>query len=269
MAFSRQQIEQALLTAQTGSATSFENMKTSAAQSLSETRLGSLLGKAGVKFGATKQEPSRASVKFSGDIDDFRPRLMIPSQYLNTTLTAGPNMALQRYGGIVFPYTPNISQEYKANYSSVSPLHSNYNLNFFKNSSQSEISVGAKFTVQNDSDAEYYLSIVHLLRSLVKMQFGTDGNAGAPPPVLKFYAYGDQLYNNVPVVLTGFGIKLDEGVDYYSLTQFALRRNYGNNTVPTVSTFTISLLPVYSRNEMMRAGVSSWLSGDDVRRGLI
>lgn len=217
---------------------------------------------------AETTKPQAAKVTFNG-LDDFRPRLQIPSSYLDNYYTRGPYGNIKSAKGIIFPYTPTITQDYKATYSSVAPMHSNYAIYSYKNSAPGEISLSAKFTVQSDDDAWYYLSVVHLLRSLTKMKFGKDEDKGAPPPVCRLFAYGDFVLNNVPVVLQSFQLKLDDTCDYYTFTNATVNIFGGNNTVPTMSTFTLSFIPMYSRAEMLEFNVGDWLDGDLRKKGYL
>ena len=233
-------------------------------------------GSLGVPPGAERVIEQPAKVQFRGVKPDFRPRLLIPMIYIDSKQTAGPAPGvIKNSGGVVFPYTPAISQDYKANYASVTPQHSNYSLYFYKNSSPSEISLSAKFTVQDDSDAHYFLSVVHILRSLIKMRFGTnDVNTGSPPPVCRLYAYGAYVFDNVPVALQSFSLKLDDNVDYFSLSSTSNGESIkqifsGANMVPVISTISMSFIPMYSRREMMNGGVKNWLNGTSRSEGLL
>jgi hypothetical protein len=86
------------------------------------------------------------------------------------------------------------------------------------------------------------------------MKFGGDTNAGSPPPVCRFDAYGEQQYKNVPVVISSFRVDLPDSVDYYA-TKMDDRFGSGNKPtgtmVPTVSQITVTLLPMYSRKELL------------------
>ena len=219
------------------------------------------LSRLSVSPGAEPKKPAAARATFNST-QDFRPRLVVPSYYLSSRYTAGPGGVIKNSNGIIFPYTPNISQDYNASYSSVSALHSNYALNFYKNSAPGDISITAKLTVQNETDAHFYLSVIHLLRGLIKMRFGTDPSAGAPPPVCRLFAYGGHMFDNIPVSIKTFQIKLDDSIDYFTLTSPILKETFGANTVPSMTTITLSLIPMYSRAELMQSGVNDWLHGD-------
>ena len=220
---------------------------------------------------------------------DGRVKIRVPQDYL-TFLTNGSTNGteLAKLGGVIFPYTPQISYEHKASYSTQNPTHSNYGIHFYKNSSVEDISIQGKFTVQNDRDAEIYISTITLLKALTKMRFGNntaevgagrgisqvktiDFDSGAPPPVCRLDAYGSFMFKNVPVVITSFKNDWPEGVDYYTLDK---KDNtgapYGPTTVPTLSTIQLTLKVVYSRKEMLGTSVSGFLNDPQLRaRGIL
>jgi hypothetical protein len=205
--------------------------------------------------GAPSNRTSAASASWAGS-KDMRVMLKVPTSYLS-----GPNMApeIKAAGGIVFPYTPNVSYDTSASYGNSNPLHSNYTQYFFKNSSVSAINITGKFTVQNENEANIWLSIVHLGRVLTKMPFGSDTKflAGSAPPVLRLHGYGTHVFENVPVSITSFKFDLPEGVDYI----YNSGSGFKDSMAPVVSTFTFSLIPMYSRKEIRDFGVDKWISG--------
>lgn len=212
---------------------------------------------------------------------DLRVKIRVPDDYL-TQFTSGSSFGeLSALTGIIFPYTPAISFEHKADYSSQTPTHSNYAIHFYKNSSVGDISINGKFTVQNESDALVYISTIHLLRALTKMRFGgpvssagggrgvvknsADPDSGAPPPVCRLDAYGEFMLKNVPVVITSFKADLPDTVDFYNLSSRA-SGVYGQTLVPTVSTIQITCKPIYSRAEMQSLSVTGYLNDPFYRR---
>jgi hypothetical protein len=217
--------------------------------------------------GARPANPAAAQAQWS-EAKDLRVKLRVPNEYL-TGKAAGPSNILQKNGGILFPYTPQISMENTANYSAQNPLHSNYPLYFYKNSSISPINVTAKFTVQNEFEGAVLLSIIHMLRALTKMKFGNDPDAGAPPPVCRFDAYGDYMMFNVPVSIASWRHELPDGVDYISVGRKGSPTTYGHSMVPTMSTISLTLNPMYSRREMLEYNTKNWLSGSLERRGYL
>jgi hypothetical protein len=190
--------------------------------------------------------------------NDLRVKIRVPQNYWSK-LTTGMDNELKELQGIIFPYTPSISTEFSADYSAVSPLHSNFPINFYQRSKISDISVAGKFTVENTSDAVIYLSTIHLLRALTRMRSGGktgDSDSGSPPPVCRFDAYGEMMFKNVPVVIRSFKLELPESVDYFTIKGTDA---YGPVSVPTVSTIAVTLTPMYSRNEMQKYSVTSYI----------
>lgn len=237
----------------------------SSLESTDNFRLNSLVDSSSrsISFGAETNSSAGASAQWAGT-KDLRTILRVPSSYL-TGLGAGPQSILKNFGGILFPYTPSISYDNQATYTPINPTHSNYTQFFFKNSNVGPISVSGKFTVQNESEAEILLSIQHLLRSLTKMRFGADANAGAPPPVCRLDAYGDMMLSNVPVVVSSFKIEYPDSVDYIAVKT----GQYASSLVPTISTISLTLNLMYSRKEIRDFSVDQWLSGKLSNKGYL
>jgi hypothetical protein len=193
---------------------------------------------------------------------DLRAILRVPDMYLSGKFGS---QIFKDYGGILFPITPQITLENKAEYSSITPLHSNYPINFYKNSSVSDITITANVVVQNDDDAYYYLGMVRILTAITKMRFGSESMAGTPPPICRLSAYGEYVLKNVPVVLTSVKHDLPDDVDFYTSNVLAET----NVSVPTKSTFTINMKPTYSRAEMLNATVDSYLNNSNAGKGYL
>jgi hypothetical protein len=193
--------------------------------------------------------------------NDMRVVIKVPTDYL-TSLTGGSRSSeFSTLGGIVFPYSPTVSLEHKADYTSQTPTHSNYAINFYKSSSVGDIAISGLFTVQSDKDAEVYLSAVNLLRALTKMRFSTDPDAGSPPPVCRLNAYGTYMLSDVPVAITSFKNDMPNDVDFYELMP-GNGNAFGHHLVPTKSTIAVNCKIMYSRQEMLNASVTGWLSGN-------
>jgi hypothetical protein len=199
------------------------------------------------------------------DETDLRAILKVPSMYMSGKKFGDSDQIFQRYGGVLFPITPQITLESKAEYSSVNPLHSNYPVNFYKNSSISDITITASFVVQNDDDAYYYLGAIRILTALTKMRFGNEALAGSPPPICRLFAYGEYILKNVPVVITSVRHDLPDDVDFYTTSVLT----DGRVSVPTKATVTINAKPTYSRQEMMNATVDSYLTNSMQGRGYL
>jgi hypothetical protein len=205
--------------------------------------------------GADSTNKKPVSAAWAG-AKDLRVFLRVPTAYLEGPITDEIGFPLLRdLGGIMFPYTPQISYESAASYTAVNPVHSNFTQQFYKNSSVGNITISGKFTVQNEKEGAIYCAVIHLLRSLTKMRFGNEPNAGSPPPVCRLDAFGDYMLSNVPVVITSVKFDLPDSVDYIQVPM------YKTTLVPTISTITLGLAIMYSRQEMQDFTVRDWRSG--------
>jgi len=195
-----------------------------------------------------------------------RVRIRVPLNYLNN-YTMGRNSELGKLGGIIFPYTPSISYDVKADYTASNPLHSNFPINFYQRSSVGPISISGKFTVESAEDARVYLATIHLIKALTKMRSGGstgDEDSGAPPPICRLDAYGEML-KNVPVVITSLRVELPDSVDYYTTKDDVT----GQTSVPVISTIAITCLPMYSRAEMQSFSVDNYVNNRYAGGGFI
>jgi len=203
---------------------------------------------------------------------DLRVKLRVPRKYLD-----GMAEPLSLHQGILFPYTPQINYELKADYGSSAPVHTNFTIYFYQRSSIGPINIVGKFTVENENDAIILAATIHCLKSLTRMRFGGakagDIDSGAPPPVCRLDGHGDSILDNVPVVLQNFRIELPDNVDYFTLrtnyNQFAGQNGDYVTSFPTVSTINLTCLPIYSRNEMQNFSVTKYLNGAFKGQGII
>lgn len=211
---------------------------------------------------ADPRDPPAAMAQW-GPAKDLRVKLRVPNEYITPgSPSAGPSDIIYKNGGILFPYTPSVSYDNKAEYADQSPTHSNYKQYFYKNSSVGPITVAGKFTVQNEFEGAVLLGTLHLLRSLTKMRFGDDELAGSPPPVCRFDGYGDYMLYNVPVSLSSWRHEIPEGVDFITVGRPGSSGIYGHSLVPAISTINMELNVMYSRREMLTHNIPSWLSGN-------
>ena len=192
---------------------------------------------------------------------DMRVMIKVPPDYVKNMASS----EVRKVQGILFPYTPQISYDTQASYGNSNPLHSNYTQYFFKNSSVGAITISGKWTVQNEVEVKVWMSVVELSRLLTKMPFGSDKYAGSAPPVCRLNGYGDWIFNNIPVAITSFKFDLPDGVDYISVSS----SGYGNTLVPTVSTLSYTLIPMYSRQEIRDFGVDKWIAGQLTGKGYL
>lgn len=227
---------------------------------------------------AKLNEPQRTqSVRATFKNQDRRARLEVPRLYL-VGPAAGPSIdstsqseekgVLFLNSGIVFPYTPVIEMSHSAKYRKQATVHSNYAQYFYTGSEVSDITLTAKFTVQNSFEAQVLLAVQHLGRALTKMAFGNDQTpiAGSPPPVCRLYAHGEFMLDRTPVVVSSFSMAYPNDVNYFTIEE---NTGYGITSVPIMTTITMTLTPVYSRNEMLNSSLNGWLTGGQRSQGYL
>ena len=146
------------------------------------------------------------------DPNDWRVRLSLPKwvSFKNSPVLA----PLKEAGGMVFPYTPNISITQSTSYAKSSTIHSNYPQQHFQNSDPGTISITAPMFVEDSTQALYWIAALHYFRAVSKMFSGQDMKSGNPPPIVMLNGYGQYVFKNVPVIVTSVQITLDKDVDY-------------------------------------------------------
>lgn len=256
-----------------------------------------------------------AVASFGGDAneDDWRVRLSLANW---ASFRSSPVLTpLKDAGGLIFPYTPQITITSSAAYTPVETVHTNYKFNAFKQSDPGSISIIAPMYVTDPTEGLYWIAMVHYLRSLTKMFAGSDPKAGNPPPVVMLNGYGNYVFKNVPVVVTKMSVQLDAGSDYIGVNVVgsaagelegltegvggladslgsaipglggitsvvsdvagglgqvaALAGTFGLGGsvsggvahVPTKSSFTVELTPIYSRNSARKFSLDRFVQG--------
>jgi hypothetical protein len=179
---------------------------------------------------AQKQATIQAQFKQPGN-KDWRVRLSLGpgAQYLYNATPAGVLKPLAANGGtdgVIFPYTPNITTTYSANYEQYDLTHSNYRGIFYKNSRVGDIQLRGTFTAQDTDEANYLLAVIHFFRSVTKMFYGQDDQRGTPPPICLLNGYGGYQFSDHPVVVSAFNYSLPNDVDYIRTTN---PNNFGLN----------------------------------------
>lgn len=175
---------------------------------------------------------------------------------------------------VIFPYTPQLQIQHSANYQQQKLTHSNYAQYFYDNSEVQAINLTAEFTVQNINEGQYLMAVIYLFRSVTKMFFGADPKAGNPPPLMYLNGYGQHYLPNVPCVVTNFQHTMPADVDYMDIPEAGVNNGFAsspngysrlNSTrLPTTSSITLGLQPVYSRRAQSTA-----FSLEDFARGAL
>ena len=153
---------------------------------------------------------------------DWRVRLSLApnATYLYRSASPGILAPLTATNGVIFPYTPSIDTSYQATYDRTELTHSNYKGYFYKGSSVGDVNIRGTFTAQDTKEAQYLLAVIHFFRSVTKMFYGQDNQAGTPPPLVYLSGLGQYQFNNHPCVVTSFGYNLPTDVDYIRANGF-------------------------------------------------
>lgn len=145
-------------------------------------------------------------------------------------------------GGILFPYTPTITVTRSATYNDFHFSQSNFKYNQFDKSSPGELQISADWSVQTNREGQYFLAALRFLQAATMSEFGLSTDLprrGASPPVLRFNYLGQQMFRNVPVVVSNFTYNLDKDAGYVPIM---LPDPYTKTHVPTKAVLTITLL---------------------------
>lgn len=170
---------------------------------------------------ATEEAREQATLQDSTNYEqqkDWRVRLRLARGA--TYLYNDPNnillSPLAATDGIIFPYTPNITVTYAANYQSVAPVHTNYKIFQYESSNVDSINITCDFTAQDTAEANYLLAVIHFLRSVTKMFYGQDEypKPGTPPPLCYLTGLGEYQFNEHPLAISNFTYNLPTDVDY-------------------------------------------------------
>jgi hypothetical protein len=201
--------------------------------------------------------------------DDWRVRISMARPTADLFYNRADNAILRplsETNGVIFPYTPSLTVTHNAKYGSTPLTHSNYSSYFYEGSEVSSININGEFTVQNVKDGLYLMAVIQFFRTVTKMFFGGDVNAGSPPPMVFLDGFGPAYLPHVPCVVTSFSHTMPGEVDYVSIPVGASVYNDISGTVigsptqnmggpvrlPTSSIVAINLQPVYSRQNIAR-----------------
>ena len=203
--------------------------------------------------------PSNNGMSFDAD---WRVRMVLPSALASRLCTG--IMEPLKGSGVVFPYTPNITVTYAAEWTSQKLTHSNYAAQFYNSSEIQDIQLQGMFTAQNQIEAEMMLAILTFGKMVTKMFFGASTDAGSPPPVLHLYGHGDYQWKKVPIVVKNFTYNLSADVDYIPV------KKYGNTRVPSqIDNMSFTVAPIYSREQVRKFDMKTFASGELIKGGFI
>jgi hypothetical protein len=178
----------------------------------------------------------------------------------------GPASPLRQHNGILFPYQPDITYSQSVNYSPYDMTHTNYTYNAYRNTPSPTMQLTTQFASITQEEGEYTLGVLHFLRSVSKMFFGKNDlgkspSSGTPPPVLRFSAFGEQQFNNIPVVLESFSTTYDSSIDL---------KDINGTQVPTLMNFFIGMSIQINPDRQKRVySTHNFINGSGYKDGFI
>tara|TARA_B100000780_G_C21038435_1_gene416553 strand:- start:148 stop:1071 length:924 start_codon:yes stop_codon:yes gene_type:complete len=224
----------------------------------------------GIRFNAAPPDPDKPKQAIVSQIDanysnmDWRVSISVPPSIGEDSPVLAP-LAVSEAGAtksakMVFPFTPTILLGHSANYSQISPTHTNYPYNAYENSQIDNLTITGEFFNENATDAKYWVAVLHFLRSVTKMYYGDSNPQGNPPPVCRLNGYGPHVLNNIPIVVQNFTTDLPADVDYIECIVDGHK-----NMVPVQCQFTVTVMPQYSRRSTAKFSLNEFAKGNFVK----
>ena len=197
----------------------------------------------------TRQQATAQDQYNYAALEDWRVRLRLApgAEYLYKAPDPGILAPLAMSDGVIFPYTPQISVQYSANYDPQEITHSNYKIFQYRSSGVDTITITCDFTAQDVYEANYMLAVIHFFKSATKMFYGKDQNPvnGTPPPLCYLYGLGEFQFNKHPLAITGFTYNLPNEVDYIraSVTEVGSEMGKQAQSTPSIRTSSSRIMP--------------------------
>ena len=218
----------------------------------------------GLVVGGGTPAPPPTKITSSTNANDWRVKISVASGLLYNSASSGVMAPLQSTNGVIFPYTPSITVAHAATYSPQKFTHSNYSAQAYENSEVQAITITGDFTVQNVTEGAYLLACIYFFRAATKMFFGSSNHAGNPPPMVFLDGYGSHYFPHVPCVITQFQHTLSPDVDY-----IAIPVDSDFTRLPVTSSVSLTLQPVYSKNNIAKFNLDDFAAGKLVKGGFI
>ena len=190
------------------------------------------------------------------NLDDWRVRIDMENWSIFDSLLF---QQLKDTGGVVWPYLPNISVTTKADYSTIPITHGNYAQYSYKNSTVEDITISGEFSCETNDEGVYWIAATTFFKTATKMFFGQGALAGNPPVICKLSGYGSSIFKNVPVVIKSFSVDLKDDVNYIRCEPSYDTADY--TWVPTLSTITVVVAPVYTRQGLRQFNLQNYAAG--------
>ena len=191
----------------------------------------------------------------TGSADDWRVRINCQSwNVFNSPLFQD----LKDTGGVVWPYMPSITVSTKAEYTPIPITHGNYAQYSYKNSVVDDITISGEFSCETNAEGAYWIAATTFFKTATKMFFGESPLAGNPPIICTLSGYGARIFENVPIIIKSFSVDFKDDINYIRCDPF----DNGKYTwVPTLSTITVVVAPVYTRQGLRKFNLQDYARG--------
>lgn len=148
----------------------------------------------------------------------------------------------------VFEVMPRIDESRSVDYEQVTPVHHPGSIQKYRNTSNRSWRIAGRLMSRTAEEASKNMSMLNLVRSWMMPYYG-EGTAsssvgsklGAPPPVLRFKAYGNLMIGPVRCVLKDANWSFDNTLDYITTLE--------GNPFPVLLEINISLEEAWSPAE--------------------
>lgn len=135
-----------------------------------------------------------------------------------TTVYLQPKAPIGDLDKLEFMYTPQIEYSHDVKYEAYNLVHTNYQPYAYSRSENPTIGISCKFSAHTVDHFMYCEKAIRFLRTYTKMNYGrNDPQRGQPPRILRLFAYGEKMFNDVPVVISKFNMTFPEDCDYVTL----------------------------------------------------
>ena len=180
---------------------------------------------------------------------------------------------LQTTNGVLFPFQPKVDISFSANYQQQKVTQSNFAFHTYENSEIKAIELTCDFPARNVLEGQYVIAVITFLRSLTMMFSGMDGNlAGSPPLVVRLNGMGFGGLDYLPVSITNVTTSYPDNIDYVTIpihissvfkndTQSITVTNDEVTRVPTMTTISVSCIPMFSRRFASEFGAIDFSRG--------
>ena len=208
-----------------------------------------------VPAGAQTFVPQGEAIQLNvGSADDWRVRINCQWNVFNSSLFQD----LKDTGGVVWPYMPSITVSTKADYSTIPITHGNYAQYSYKNSVIDDITISGEFSCETNAEGSYWIAATTFFKTATKMFFGQSPLAGNPPIICTLSGYGNRIFENVPIIIKSFSVDFKDDVNYIRCDPF----DNGRYTwVPSLSTITVVVAPVYTRQGLRQFNLQDYARG--------